>query len=76
MMEVDLPGWHQLGINVVVQAFVDLRDTDPLRALDALLWLIGDASLWLEGLGMDNDPVILLTSGKVKEVKFGKKQRA
>ena len=68
--------WHSLGTSVVIQAFKDLTDPNPLTALDALLWLIGDAPLWLDGLGFEYDPVLLLTSGKVKAVKFGKKQRA
>ena len=68
--------WHALGVSVVVQAFKDLTDPNPFNALDALLWLISDAPLWLDGLGMEYDPVLLLTSGKVKAVKYGKKQRA
>ena len=68
--------WRALGVSVVVQAFADLHNPNPLTALDALLWLIGDCPLWLDGLGMDSDPVMLLTSGKMKAVKYGKKQRA
>jgi len=68
--------YRALGAGVILQAFSDLKDDNPLKAIDALLWLIGDAPLWLEGLGMDNDPVILLASGKAKAVKFEKIQRA
>jgi hypothetical protein len=76
VMDADFPGWHALGISVVVQAFADLRDPDPLKALDALLWLLDDSPLWLDGLGWDVDTVKLLTSGKVTKVKRERKQRA
>jgi hypothetical protein len=68
--------YRALGAGVVLQAFEDLKGDNPLKAIDALLWLIGDCPLWLDGLGLDLDPVKLLTTGKVKAVKFGEKQRA
>ena len=58
-----------LGMRVVIQAFKDLSDGDPLKALDALLWLLDDCPLWLDGLGLDLDPVKLLASGKVRRLK-------
>jgi hypothetical protein len=60
--------WKALGRDVILQAFRDLRDPDPLTALDALLWLISDAPFWLDGLGMDYDPVRVLVSGKLPKV--------
>lgn len=66
--------YRALGAGVVLQAFTDLKDDNPLKAIDALLWLIGDAPLWLDGLGMYYDPIKLLTSGQVKV--HGRKQRA
>ena len=68
--------YRALGSSVILQAFRDLKDDNLLKALDALLWLISDCPLWLDGLGFDYDPVQLLTTSKFEEVKFGKKQRA
>jgi hypothetical protein len=58
-----------LGMRVVIQAFKDMADGDPLKAIDALLWLLDDCPLWLEGLGLDLDPIQLLANGKVRKVR-------
>jgi hypothetical protein len=59
-----------LGYAVITQAVRDARDPDPIRALDAAIFLVGpDAALWLEGLGLELDPVALVTSGRVRRVR-------
>jgi len=61
--------WRALGADVIKQAVKDLRDPNPLTALDALFWLIEDAPMWLDGLGLgDLDPTKALVSGKIKKV--------
>ena len=69
-----------LGCAVITQAVKDARDVDPIRALDAALFLVGpDAALWLDELGMDLDPVALVCSGRArrvrKEVVYGEKRK-
>jgi hypothetical protein len=40
---------------MIIQAIRDLRSADPIRALDAFLWLVyDDAALWLGVLGVRN----------------------
>jgi len=33
--------WQRLAASVAIQAVKDLRDPDPIRALDALGWFLG-----------------------------------
>jgi len=59
-----------LGCAVITQAVRDARDVDPIRALDAVVFLLGpDVALWLEGLGLELDPVALVTSGRARHVR-------
>lgn len=52
----------RLAAAVIANAMKDLRERDPVRALDALLWLMGDGLLFLRCLdGFEGiDPVGLL----------------
>ncbi len=66
---------RQLASAVIVQAIRDYRGEDKLAALDAAVFLAGpDAPLWLEGLGLNADPVVLVTAddGSVGESRDAK----
>ena len=61
--------FRPLGGAIVAQAVRDARSDDPIRALDAALWLVGDGPIWMDGLGLYADPVAFLTGGKVRRVR-------
>lgn len=67
-------GYPQLVYSMLVQAMDDLQDTDPIRAVDALAWWLGEdpALMMLAGWGMNIDPVdalqvVLVRDGKSKD---------
>ena len=67
----DVGGWRELGIAVLLQAVLDTRGEDEVRALDAALWLTSeDVPLWLEAVGLpDVDALKLITTGEARKVK-------
>ena len=63
------PEWVRLMAGIFAEAVRDARSKDPLRALDAVFWLLGpDAKLYLDAIGgMDDlDPVNLVVSGRAR----------
>jgi hypothetical protein len=61
-----------LGCAVIHRAIRDARCRDPIKALDAVLFLTSpDACVWLEALGFDVDPLAFVTSGQVRRVPKG-----
>jgi hypothetical protein len=67
--------WRGLMAAVIAQSVADLRDPDPVTALDAALWLTGDDfDFWAEVIGMPfADGYKLLTSGAARRMKAGRK---
>lgn len=51
-----------LAAAVLIHAVRDARSRDPLVALDAILFLTGDAAIWLEGMSIRADPLTVITS--------------
>ena len=60
----------RLGLAIVERAAWDLRQGDPLERLDAYLFLIGDAPLYLRAAGLDID----MNTWIQKTVKKGKRK--
>lgn len=55
--------WAKLMTAAVMQACSDVHDPDPIRAIDALSWLIeGDGPDYLGALGLPGDPDLILRS--------------
>lgn len=67
------PAWSQLMAAIFVQAVRDARGANLPQALDAVLWLSSpDAEIYLDAVGLDVDPLALLTSGRaLKLAKVG-----
>ncbi len=64
-------GFKPLARAVIVQAVKDMQQgQDPIKALDACLWMLGpDAPLWLDGLGLgDVDALAFVTGGRVRHL--------
>jgi hypothetical protein len=61
----------QLAAQVCLTALDELKGKDPVKALDALMWLTGrDFPLWAEAAGVPfADPLLLLTTGKAKAIR-------
>jgi hypothetical protein len=55
--------FERLAFAVVLAAIRDLRCKNLARRLDAALWLINEAPLWIDFLDMKIDPALWLTSG-------------
>ena len=64
--QAELDGWARLAAAVVTQAVADAALGDPLTALDACLFLAGDAQFFLEVAGLDLNPKALLRSGRLR----------
>lgn len=66
--DVQFKDLRQLAVRVCVEAFRDAKGRDPLKAIDAVLWLTGpDIGWWLEWAGLSlADPIALLTSGHMR----------
>ena len=61
------PSWVILMSSIYIQAIRDAHSTDPLVALDAVSWLLSpDAQLFLEAIGMEENAVIFITSGRAR----------
>ncbi len=60
--------WRRLIAAVIARAVADLRNSDPVTALDALLFLTSDDfPLWTEAVGApDIDMIQFLISGRAK----------
>jgi len=58
----------RLGLAVVERATWDLRHGEPLERLDAYLFLIGDAPVYLQAAGLDVD----VNNWIQKQIKKGK----
>ena len=64
------PGWSALMAATFAQACRDTKSDDPMKALDAALWLASpDAETLVYALGWDNDPLDLLISGRIRKLK-------
>jgi len=52
--------WMRLVAAIVERAVNDLGDIDPISALDALDWFLGDAYVYLDALGyeLDTDQIL------------------
>jgi hypothetical protein len=55
--------YKRLAAAVVIAAVRDLRSDEPGRALDAALWLCGDARFFSESCGLETDPASWLVNG-------------
>jgi hypothetical protein len=55
--------YERLVYAVLLQAVRDLKSKEVAERLDAALWLVNDAALWLDAVDMQTDPVVFLTSG-------------
>ena len=64
--DVQFKDLRQLAVQVCLKAFTDAKDRDPVKALDAVLWLTGpDIGWWCEWAGLSFvDPIALITSGR------------
>lgn len=63
------PGWSKFMTAIFAQAVFDARGRNPIKALDAVLWLASpDAESFLEGVGFEADPLTLLTTGRLEEI--------
>ncbi len=62
--------WHGLMVAVIARAVADLKNADPVTALDALLFLTGDDfPLWAEAVGApDIDEIEFLISGRAHKM--------
>jgi len=62
--------WRGLMAAVIVQAVADLKNPNPVTALDAALFLTGDDfALWAEAVGVpDLDGIQFLISGQARKV--------
>jgi hypothetical protein len=60
--------YQRLAMAVILAAVEDLQKGKniPLR-LDAALFLAGDASLWLEAVGLEINPLAFLSKGAPKK---------
>jgi hypothetical protein len=58
--------WRGLMTAVIAQAIADLRASDPVKVLDAILFLMGDdLPLWAEAVGApDIDGIQFVISGR------------
>ena len=54
--DIRLDPWLHLAAAVTVRAVYDLRAADLMKALDALGWWLSDGPLWLDALGISDDP--------------------
>jgi len=56
---------------MIIQAFTDLRDRDPLKQIDALLWLTDEYEFefWSDAADFNPDPYKLFISGELGRVK-------
>lgn len=63
--------WRGLMAAVIAQSVADLRDPDPVTALDAVLFLTGDDfPLWTEAVGLpDMDGIQFIISGRGRRAK-------
>ncbi len=71
--EADL---RSLGKAIIRQAIFDLNDKEnPIKALDALLWLSSsDFPIWADLWGVPfADPFVMLASGGARKYKFERK---
>ena len=61
---------RRLAVNVIMQALADLTAKDPIRSLDAAMFLSSRAfGLWAECAGVPfGDGVTLLTSEQVRDL--------
>lgn len=83
MREVIRSAYRELAIAVILQAMQDVRSTDPMKALDAALWLMGeDAPLFLDEIEINGDLKAWLIAGakgklavRGKEAKINDNQR-
>ena len=67
-------GWVRLISAVFSQAVRDAKSSDLLKSLDAALWLSGpDAEMFLDAVGFDADPLVLLISGRARKAKTERK---
>lgn len=48
------PGYRRLSVAIVLQAAKDMTSPDPVKSLDALLWLLYGADFYLEALDLDH----------------------
>jgi len=55
--------YERLALAIVLTAIKELKSKSLARRLDAVLWLVENASLFTEGAGMEVDPVTWLTKG-------------
>lgn len=59
--ESDPQGYRTLAAAIVLQAVTDLSDKDPIKSLDAFMWLIyGGADIYLEPLDIGGGALGLL----------------
>lgn len=62
--------WRPLMRAVILQSLKDVRGADPVRALDALLFLLGlGFDLWLEAVEIDADPLRFVIGVQAPEIK-------
>lgn len=60
---------RRLAANVCLKALDELRNSDPVKALDALMWVTSDDfPFWAEAAGLPfADPWQVLTSGRASQ---------
>ena len=55
------PGYRRLSVAIVLQAAKDMTSPDPIRSLDALLWLLfGGADFYLDILDIEGGAPVFL----------------
>ena len=74
--DVPAANLRQLAAQVCLTALTEAKDPDPVKALDAVMWLTSadDFPFWAECAGLPfADPLALLTGGNLNRIRVRKK---
>lgn len=56
----EMDGYRRLSVAIVLQAAKDTTNPDPVKSLDALLWLLYGADFYLEALDIEGGALAFL----------------